>query len=116
MLHEQLTILVCPQGNNWVAQCVEYDIAAQAKTVDDVMYEFQRTLQVQLAMDLELGREPLSDVPPAPEHFRKMARAGHKIEAQYSLPRFQSAGTAGRRGKRLRRTTEVVLADSLCLN
>ena len=69
---EQMTLLICQQGGSWVAQCVEYDICAQADTVDDVFYEFQRLLNVQIAMDCELGRTPLSDVPPAPEQFHNL--------------------------------------------
>jgi hypothetical protein len=115
MRKEPLTLIVCQQAENWVAQCVEYDIAAQAKTLDDVIYEFQRVLEVQIAMDRELGLEPLSDVPPAPEEFRKMVRASYRLEAHSSLPRFQAARAIGEGVNRLRRMTDVRLADSLCL-
>jgi hypothetical protein len=57
-----MTINICidKQGDQWVAQCVEYDLAAQASSFDDVLYEFERTLNVQIAMDLHQGHEPLS--------------------------------------------------------
>jgi hypothetical protein len=114
MQTEHLTLIVCPQGDTWVAQCVEFDIAAQAKTVEDVIYEFERTLQVQMAMDRELGREPLSDVPPAPDHFRTMARGAFKIDPELSPPRFRSVGTVKNRLRHLLPTTELRLANSLC--
>jgi predicted RNase H-like HicB family nuclease len=92
---EELTVLVCVHDGSWFAQCVEYDLAAQGKTLDDVLYAFEHALNVQIAIDVEHGREPLVDLPPAPERFRTMANKSPSIDAK--MPRFQAPqGTSHR--------------------
>ena len=83
-----LTILICREGRGiWFAQCVEYDIAAQAKTFDDVIYEIERTIHAQILIDSEAGCEPFSDVPPAPKEFWEIAKTAPELQSL--LPRFQ---------------------------
>ena len=54
------TINVSRWGSEWVAECLEYDIVAQASAFDDLLYEFERIVNVQMIIDLEHGRKPLS--------------------------------------------------------
>jgi len=51
----------------WVAYCLEHDIATQAKTLDDLLYEFERILAAHI-LGAE-GAEPFVDIPPAPKSF-----------------------------------------------
>ena len=92
---QNLTVLIRVHDGRWAAQCVEYDIAVQGKDLDDVLYSFESTLLTQVAIDIEHGIEPLSEVPPAPEVFWKIARSAAPIKRK--MPRFQSSPeTAGK--------------------
>ena len=55
----------------WVAQCLEYDIAAQAKTQADVVYELERILVGRCLVSSDKGCPPFAGVPPAPRRYWK---------------------------------------------
>jgi len=55
-----------------VAQCLEYDIAAQAKTLEDLYYQVERMLVAQVIAAEEFGRQPFQNFPPAPSKYVKM--------------------------------------------
>jgi len=58
------------QDQDWVcAQCLDYDLAARAKTLDDCLYEFQRVMMGRIAIAVEHGVPPFEGVPPAPRRF-----------------------------------------------
>jgi hypothetical protein len=54
------------------AQCLEYDIATQARTLPDLWYELQRIIVGHIATSLKLGKEPFAGVPPAPKKYWRM--------------------------------------------
>ncbi len=56
----------------WVAQGIQYDIAASAKSPSGLRKAFIRTLSANLVMNAKLGREGLDGIPPAPERFRAL--------------------------------------------
>jgi hypothetical protein len=64
-----LTIFLQKDGNAWVAQCLEYDIAAQAPAIEEVKLRFMKTVRQQIMIDLQEQRMPLEDLGQAPEHF-----------------------------------------------
>ena len=64
-----LRVLIGPAGDQWIAQALDYDIATQAPSARDARDSFLRLLQARIQRDLKLGREPLQDIPPAPERF-----------------------------------------------
>src|SRR5262249_29907877 len=66
-----LKVLLRKENRSWVAQCVDYDIAAQGETVRAAMSAFHRTLKAQVMLDIERGREPLKAIPAAPEVYAK---------------------------------------------
>jgi hypothetical protein len=61
-----ISVLIQRREEYWVAQCLQYDMAAQAKSLQDLMYELQRTLIGYLCICEKHGVEPFSNVPPAP--------------------------------------------------
>ena len=67
-----ISVVMFQEGEWWTAQCLEYDIAAQAKTVPDLYYELDRVLVGHLVANTELGREPFADIRPAPEEYWHM--------------------------------------------
>ena len=67
-----LHLLIFRDGSWFVAQCLEYDIAAQARTLMDVQYEFQRILAGRVFTAKKLGIDPFEDIPPAPGEYREL--------------------------------------------
>jgi len=65
----ELSVLFMEGDGVWSAQCLEYDIAAQAKTLNDLFYEMERVLVSQLALDEELGRKPFEGIARAPRKY-----------------------------------------------
>ena len=56
----------------WVAQCLEYDIAAQARTQDDLLYELKRILAGRILVSATKGRQPFENLPKAPLRYWAM--------------------------------------------
>jgi hypothetical protein len=67
----RLRVLFMEGETGWSAQCLEYDIAVQAKTLNDLYSELERVLISQIALDEELGRRPFEGIGKAPGHFWK---------------------------------------------
>ena len=57
-----------PEGI-WSAQCLQYDIAAQARTFQDILYEFERVVVSHIALNHEEGKEAFAGIKPAPDEF-----------------------------------------------
>jgi hypothetical protein len=78
----------------WCAQCLEYDIAAQAKTVPALHDELERVLRSQIAVSLELGREPFEGLPRAPQRFFDMYQSARFRIEQDSRAKQQESANA----------------------
>lgn len=76
------------QGEQWVGQCLQYDVAAQASTLEDVQYELMRVLMSHAALDIERGVEPLGSLPQAPRIYWKKFDEGQKLVSR-GRPRFR---------------------------
>ena len=60
--------VVFRSGDHYVAQCLEHDIATQAKTIKALMYEVERILVAHVMMST--GKDHLfDDIPSAPRRF-----------------------------------------------
>ena len=57
------------QYDIWVAQCLDYDIAAHGEKPDAALYEFERLFMGHLAAARDAQIEPLKNVPKAPDFF-----------------------------------------------
>ena len=66
---DRVRVLVLRDGDAWVAQCIEYDIGAQASTVDELTERLSLTLDAEMQHTLEQGGSPFAGIPPAPSHF-----------------------------------------------
>ena len=64
-----LRVLLLQEGNFWVAQCIDKDIAAQGLDPDGARRSFLRTLGAQVRLDLERGLTPLENIPRAPDWY-----------------------------------------------
>ena len=66
----------------WVAQCLEYDLATQARRLEDLPQELNRLLRAQIQASLESGVEPFQGFPQAPRRFWEMyERAKSRVES-----------------------------------
>jgi hypothetical protein len=63
----------------WVAQCLEYDIATQAKSLYDLLYEVERILVAHLLVAKQEGIEPFANIPKAPRRYWEMYKNGKPL-------------------------------------
>lgn len=56
----------------WIAQCLDYDIAAQGSTIREAQADFERTFVGEIVLALERGEVPLSGISPPPSRYRRM--------------------------------------------
>ena len=52
-----------------VAQCLEVDIAAQARTYDELLDRLRRAFEAEIGLSKERNVEPFRLLPPAPKKF-----------------------------------------------
>lgn len=73
----RVSVWLHKDGNAWVAQCLDKDLAAQGSTEEDAKKRFMDALGAQIAWDLHDGRAPLSALPQAPRrYFQDAVEAG----------------------------------------
>ena len=84
----KLNILVFKEGDWWVAQCLEYDIATQAKTLHDIQYEFSRVLIGQVVASIEQNLVPFEGLPAAPKQYWKMFKQ-EAVKIEGNIPSFR---------------------------
>jgi hypothetical protein len=56
----------------WVAQCLEYDIGAQAADLDTLRDRLEATVRAELLESVQRQKEPFAGIPPAPDRFHRM--------------------------------------------
>jgi hypothetical protein len=67
-----IRVVVFKDDDVWVAQCLEYDIGAQAADIDTLNERFNVALKAELKESVERGKEPFAGIEPAPERFHTM--------------------------------------------
>ncbi len=77
-----LRVLMFRDGGLWVAQCLEYDIGAQASDLDTLHDHFTSVVDAEVKESMERHGKPLVGIDPAPERFHKMwDRRARSIES-----------------------------------
>jgi len=69
MAEWNVTLLFMREGSLMVAQCLEYDVVAQGEDFDDALCNWGEVFSAHILSDLKKGREPLSEVKPAPQFY-----------------------------------------------
>ncbi len=92
-----VSVLLHRDGNAWVAQCLEYDLAAQAPTVDEAKKRFMRTLTQQIVADLVDGNDPLCKLPQAPSRYFEDSITSK--QSGPDLPVYVPADVTAKRGR-----------------
>jgi len=75
-----LNVLLIKEPTHWIAQCVERDLVAQGRSLDEAIESFVHVLTTQLMLDEKAGREPLSDVPPPPKEVEQRFFGAKKLQ------------------------------------
>ena len=71
------------QEEDWlVAQCLQYDIAAQAKSLNDLQYELERSLVAHIVLNTDAELVPFDALPPAPQIYWEMFEQGLRLETE----------------------------------
>jgi hypothetical protein len=73
----KLDVVVYEDGDLWVAQAIQFDIAARADKLTKIPRAFERALMANLSINHELGRDALDRIAPAPPEFREMFERAH---------------------------------------
>jgi hypothetical protein len=65
----QIRVLVTKEGDYWVAQCLEYDIGAQARDPNDLPKRLMAALEAQRQETIKRHGRPFAGINRAPDHF-----------------------------------------------
>jgi len=89
---QELRVLLFKDQGLWIAQCLDYDIAAQAQTLKDVKYEFERLLVGHIVASLDNHLVPFANTPRAPQMywnmFEEAAETKLDIRGESEWPKF----------------------------
>ncbi len=77
--HFVVSVLFLRENEGWVAQCLEYDIAAQGATIPKAKNAFERTFVGQILVDLEKGKQPLQGIQQAPPSYWEKFEHGERL-------------------------------------
>ena len=67
-----IKIIAFPEGDQWVAQCLEHDICAQAPDLDTLYSRIEAAICVEDEAFRQAGKGGIQALPRAPEHFFRM--------------------------------------------
>jgi hypothetical protein len=67
-----IRVIVFKEDGQWVAQCLEVDVCAQADDLDMLSERLMVTLKAELKESLERNGKPFAGIDPAPKRFHMM--------------------------------------------
>lgn len=67
-----LRVIVYPEGDMYIAQCLEADIATQAHDIPTLLERLDLTIDAECAMSRERNQQPFENVAPAPNYFQDL--------------------------------------------
>jgi hypothetical protein len=67
-----IRVVILQDGSYWVAQCLEWDLATQGQTLQQLYERLHRLLSGQVIVSQHLGRQPFENLPPAPERYHRL--------------------------------------------
>ncbi len=72
MVQTQVRVVIFQDEKEWIAQCLEYDICAQASSLDEVVYRLHLTIASERDYATKRNRVPFEGIEQAPPHFHKL--------------------------------------------
>lgn len=91
----EFRVLFFEHETSWAAQCLERDIAMQARTLQDLVSEVERVLVAHFSVAEELGVEPFAGIPRAPEAYWRLYK-NSPVTVGISKHPFKLDGASGR--------------------
>jgi len=90
-------VLLLNDDGVWVAQCLDYDIAAQGKTINKAVDALTRTFAGQVVLDIQHGKKPLEDFTKAPIDYWNKFEDANRLEGRkpFGLPKSFIPGGVG---------------------
>jgi hypothetical protein len=77
-LHDvKIDAVAFKEGDIYIAQGLQYDISAQAATLGELFKKFTLAVVANMAISIDLGRNPLEGIPAAPQKFWEMFEETH---------------------------------------
>lgn len=80
---DKIRVVIFKEDDLWVAQCLEYDIGAQASDVETLGRHLTATLQAELAESARRTGKPFGGIEQAPKQYFDM---WEKFEANQMVP------------------------------
>lgn len=100
----EISAVAYEEGGHWIVQGLEYDIIAQADSLPDAHDAFAIKILAEVGISLDLDREPLEGIEPAPTEFWTMFKdasmsvsaemppvrlSNHKVTPKVTIPRMK---------------------------
>ncbi len=76
----RISVLFLQEDNQWVAQGLEYDIAAQGKSISKAKKSFEKTIIGQIILDLKDSLEPLNGIEKAPQMYWDIFKKAERLK------------------------------------
>lgn len=77
----KISVLLLREADWWVAQCLECDIAAQAKTIKDALREIIAVINGRITVCEAEGIDPF-DLPKAPDYYWNLFATAPELKFQ----------------------------------
>lgn len=82
----KLKVVMFADDEWWIAQCLDFDIAVQARRIEDLPYELERTLIGRIMVAADLGLNPFSGLPKAPSRYWDMYDKATEVHEEPKVP------------------------------
>jgi len=69
---EDLRVIVYREGELYIAQGIDHDIATQAPDITTLLERLDLTIDAECAMSRDRGDQPFVGIPPAPNYFHTL--------------------------------------------
>ena len=79
-----IRVVVFKDDDGWVAQCLEYDIGAQADDIDTLNERLSAALKMEFKESVERHGKPFAGIDPAPLRFQTMWE--HRVRSVAMTP------------------------------
>ena len=80
-----VSVVFCYEEHGWAAQCLEYDIASQGRTIPEAKAALEKAFVSQVMVDATHDIQALSQVPPAPRKYWEMFDKGERLSDRKSF-------------------------------
>jgi hypothetical protein len=84
---KSIRVIVFRETDHYVAQCLDYDIATQAKTLEGLVDRLELTLDAEFAICEEDGMQPNKAIPAAPNYYHELWDSRFMTLDRINLPK-----------------------------